>query len=52
MDNNETPLTNGAVLAHETFLAFRQAGFTEHQALYLVSQIMANAQIGDNNAEQ
>jgi hypothetical protein len=33
-----SPLAVYAVSAHELYLAFREAGFTETQAIYLTSQ--------------
>jgi hypothetical protein len=33
-------LVEGAVAAHEMFLAYKEAGFTDNQALYLVASIV------------
>jgi len=39
-DHALTPLVNAAVEAHELFLAFQEAGFTEEQAMKLVIGIL------------
>lgn len=36
-------MDTGAIATHELFLSYRQAGFTEAQALYLVGQMLATA---------
>jgi hypothetical protein len=38
-----TALAQSAVGAHEMFIAFVGAGFTDSQALYLVGQVMVSA---------
>ena len=43
MTNPAEPLTQlaeGAAQMHEMFLAYQHAGFTEHQALYLVAAVL------------
>jgi hypothetical protein len=35
------PLAEGAVAVHNLFLAYVEAGFTEHQAIYIVGQMLA-----------
>lgn len=39
--DNPMSMADGAVGIHELFLSFVKAGFTEHQALYLVGQVLA-----------
>ena len=39
-------LAEGAVQLHEAFEAYKNAGFTEHQALFLVGQILQAAVSG------
>lgn len=41
-----TQLAEGAASAHELFLAYVAAGFTENQALYLVAQMVTVAMRG------
>lgn len=44
MPDPEDPITQlaaGAAAAHEMYTAYTDAGFNEHQALYLVGQILA-----------
>ncbi len=49
MSDPEDPITQlaeGAASAHELFLAYVNAGFTENQALYLVAQMVTTAMRG------
>lgn len=41
-----TQLAEGAASAHELYLAYVAAGFTEGQALYLVAQLITAAMRG------
>lgn len=41
-----TELATAAVSLHELFTAYVGAGFTENQAIYLVGQLIANANRG------
>jgi hypothetical protein len=40
-DNSLYTLKDTAVMTHEMFITYVEAGFTEHQALYLIGQIIA-----------
>lgn len=43
MDEFNSPVLEAAMALHEMFLIFVQAGFTEFQALYLVSETLKNS---------
>ncbi len=48
---DETPapplsIAEGAVALHESYTSFLAAGFTEHQALYLIGQMLRGASSG------
>jgi len=42
-----TSLLEAAMSAHEMFLAFQAAGFTEQQALYLLAQTLRPEKSGE-----
>lgn len=51
MNDEEEPMTRlnqNAAMAHELFTAYRQAGFTEDQALKLLVLVMMNGANDDS----
>lgn len=46
------PLVAAAVTMHSLFVAYRDAGFTEDQALRLVAYVVASAQAPANPPDQ
>jgi hypothetical protein len=47
-ENSLTKLMQGAVLYHEVFMSFIEAGFTREEALELVKVFVASSMIGGN----
>jgi hypothetical protein len=39
VDDDDTPLAQSAIALHELFLAWRKAGFTQAEALYIAAAV-------------
>lgn len=50
MDNENEfvpPVLEAAIALHEMFITFRQAGFTEYQAIIMVVELLKNSSTED-----